>query len=188
MKSTSTELKKINKKFTNFSEEEQWLQTMAGEGWILREYDNENIDACRYVFEAVQSPEQKLRIYKIDFRSFDKKDDYEEYIELFEETGWAVLSRNKGYSKHIFYTDARNSNTTIFSDKESYRDREKRKMADSLSLTAVSVILFVASVVIYSIYGSRGFMFAGLVSLGSGLKGLLDYYRHRKSFKSLMGR
>lgn len=181
----NTALQKINKKFTNFSEEEQWLQSMAGKGWILNEYDTENIDACRYVFEPVRYDDQKHRIYKIDFRAFDKKDDYQEYVDLFKDSGWTALSRNKGYSKHIFFIDARNGNTTIFSDQESYMEREKRKMADSLSLTAVSFVLFIASVVIYSIYGSRGFMFAGLVSLGSSVKCFLDYSRHRKSYKSL---
>ncbi len=40
-------VKKVSKKFTNFSEEEEWLQSMLSDGWILKSYNSEDLAACQ---------------------------------------------------------------------------------------------------------------------------------------------
>ena len=47
-------VKKVTKQFSDFSQEEQWLQSMLNEGWILKSYDSEDMDDCQYVFERIQ--------------------------------------------------------------------------------------------------------------------------------------
>jgi predicted molibdopterin-dependent oxidoreductase YjgC len=54
--------KKISKKFSSFTEEEKWLQTMLQEGWVLSRYSNEDEDGCQYVFRPVEKEEEKRYI------------------------------------------------------------------------------------------------------------------------------
>lgn len=179
-------VKKISKRFTNFAEEEQWLQSMINDGWILKEYDLEDVDACQYVFEPVKHEKQKNRIYKIDYRSFDKKDDYQEYKGIFEDSGWTSLSKNKWYSKHIFYTNNQNTSINIFSDQESYKEREKRKMSDSLTFTVICGVVSIIAFIFYSIYGIPVIGFAGFMSLITSVKHVGDYLDHKKNYKSFV--
>lgn len=47
--------KKVTKRFTNFSKEEEWLQSMLNEGWILKSYDSEDVNEYQYIFEQSQN-------------------------------------------------------------------------------------------------------------------------------------
>lgn len=182
----NSNVKKIIKKFNNFTEEEQWLQSMLNDGWMLKSYDSEDIDDCLYVFEPVQDAEQKNLIYKIDFRSFNKKDDFQEYKSIFEDAGWTVLAKSKSYSKQIFYTDNQNANRNIFSDTESYKEREKQKMHSIFTSIIISVIFFMISIILYIIYDRAAFMGGGLVTFLSSAKFMGDYFKHRKVYKSIV--
>ncbi|WHT49642.1 DUF2812 domain-containing protein [Sporosarcina thermotolerans] len=106
-------VKKVTKRFSNFSKEELWLQSMLNEGWILKSYDSEDMDDCQYVFERIQYEEHKNITYKIDYREL-KKGEYEEYKGIFTDAGWTLLSKNSWYSKHIFYTTSSNPQSDIF--------------------------------------------------------------------------
>jgi Protein of unknown function (DUF2812) len=181
-----SKVKKINKKFNNFTEEEEWLQNMLYEGWMLKSYDSEDIDDCQYIFELVQHDEQKNLIYKIDFRIFNNKDDFQEYKSIFEEAGWTVLAKSKSYSKQIFYTDNQNANRNIFSDTESYKEREKQKMRSIITSLIITLILFIVSVILYSIYDKAAFMGAGTFTLVSSGKFVVDYFKHRNVYKSIV--
>lgn len=178
-------VKRVNKKFSNFTDEEQWIQSMLQDGWILKSYDLEDEDGNIYVFEPIQNNEQKNLIYKIDYREFNKKEDFLEYKSIFENSGWTVLSRNKGYSKHIFYTKLQNPNRDIFSDTESYRGREKRKMHSSLISAITSFVGFIILIILYGIFEKTAFGGVGLLFLISSLKFMVDYFRHRKTLKSV---
>ncbi|MGE6260132.1 DUF2812 domain-containing protein [Heyndrickxia sporothermodurans] len=178
-------IKKISKKFTNFTEEEHWLQCMLNDGWVLKSYDSEDIEDCQYIFEPVNDPKQMNRIYKIDYRLFNKKDNFQEYNSIFEDAGWTALAKSKWYSKHIFYTEHQNADQNIFSDIESYKEREKRKMSTNLIYIIMSVVLFIITIVLYNLFNKSAFMGAGIFLLISGLKCLVDYYKHRKVYKHL---
>ncbi|NRD80207.1 DUF2812 domain-containing protein [Bacillus sp. BRMEA1] len=182
----SNNFKKVSKKFSNFTEEEQWLQSMLQDGWVLKSYDSEDIDDCQYVFEPLQYAEQKNRIYKIDFRMFNKKEDFNEYNSLFNDVGWIGLAKHKGYFKHIFYTDSPKTNKDIFSDVESYKAREKQKMFICFIYTLILVMLFIIAVVLYKIYGNISILYGGIMTLFSNVQPLRSYYRHRKVYKSLV--
>ena len=181
-------LKKVIKKFSDFSQEEQWLQRMLNEGWILKSYDSEDVDDCQYVFKRVQSENQKNIIYKIDFREFNQKGEFEEYKDIFEDAGWTLLSKDSWYSKHILYTTSTNPQIDIFSDQESYRERERRKMSTSLIYIILSIIMFVVLIVLYIFYKRSAFLGVGLMTLFFTIKCMVGYYRHRKVYKSLSTR
>lgn len=182
---TSNSIKKIRKKFSSFTEEEHWLQQMLHEGWILKDYNSEDdVSEYTYRFEPSHNEEQKNRIYKIDFRSFNRKKDYLEFCEIFEDAGWSSLS-NHWMSKHIFYTDDPQSHGMIFSDIESYREREKRKMKDNLLFICLSIIASAILFVLYITFERSSFMGVSLLSLAYCGKLVIDYFKHRKMYKIL---
>ncbi|RDW16590.1 hypothetical protein CWR48_16245 [Oceanobacillus arenosus] len=184
----NNKVKKVTKHFSDFSKEEQWLQSMLNEGWILKSYDSEDMDDCQYVFEPVKSEKQKNIIYKIDFRELNQKGEFEEYKSIFEGAGWILLSKNSWYSKHIFYTTSTNPQRDIFSDQESYRERERRRMSSSLIYIIIGILMFVVLIALYIIYDRSAFLGVGIMTLFFNIKCMVDYYRHKKVYKSLLTR
>ncbi|WP_223068697.1 DUF2812 domain-containing protein [Paenibacillus caui] len=134
----------------------------------------------------MQHVDQKNRIYKIDYRTFNKNDDFQEYRSIFEDAGWTLLAQSKGYSKHIFYTDLQTANRNIFSDTESYKEREKQRMSAYFSYILISVVLFIISMILYNIYDRISILGAGCITLFSSVKFIMSYYKHRKVYKSLL--
>lgn len=88
-------VKKISKKFKSFEEEEKWLMELAQDGQRLVSYDDNDVDTNTYKF--VEDPSASEFHYQIDYRIFNKKADYEEYKELFAESGWTILSKSWFY-------------------------------------------------------------------------------------------
>jgi hypothetical protein len=134
-------VKKKRKYFDNFMKEEQWLQQMLQDGWILQEYTNDNpIEyGSKYLFTRVHTEDEKKGTYKIDFHSFSTKEEFDEYTSLFEDAGWKALTRHQKHTKHIFYTNLPDARKDIFSDIESYIEREERKIASSLKHVKISI-------------------------------------------------
>lgn len=145
-------IKKVTKRFSNFAKEERWLEEMLKEGWMLKSYTEIEVDNYEYTFKRVDEDEIPDYIFKIDFRYFKKKEDFEEYKEIFEQTGWTLLSKSKNYSKHIFYTHSSNPQQDIFSDKESYKEREKQKMSHSFIFGIVSILFTVVLIILYFMF------------------------------------
>jgi hypothetical protein len=180
-------VKKINKKFNDFKKEEQWLQHMLDDGWILKSYDSDSIDECQYVFEPIQHEQQKNRIYQIDYRTFYKKDTFHEYNSIFEDAGWTPLAKNTEYFKHIFYTDIPHASQSIFSDIESYKEREKRKMSIALFRLIFSIVVVIICISLRNIYDQTSFFGAASVAISMGaIPAIVAYYKHRKVYKSLI--
>ncbi|GIP65104.1 hypothetical protein J32TS6_36590 [Virgibacillus pantothenticus] len=178
-------LKKVSKKFSAFTEEEQWLQTMVQNGWILKKYSDEGEGGCSYIFEPIQ---KKDVIYKIDFREFNRKKDYQEYKDLFEDAGWKLLSKNQSYSKHIFYTSSTNKQSDIFSDAPSYIEREKRKMSASLRDAIIYLVISCICLALRIIFERTSFYGPSGLFLIISIKYVMDYLKHRKTYKSLIGK
>ncbi|GGE71954.1 DUF2812 domain-containing protein [Priestia taiwanensis] len=180
-------LRRINKKFNSFTQEEQWLQSMLDEGWVLKGYSADDIDSCQYVFAPIQQQKQRNYTYKVDYRIFSKKDEFEEYRNLFEDTGWTLLSEGIMYTKHIFYTDIQNNTRHIFSDLESYKEREKRRMSNARIDILISIISALIPFILYIIY-EREFFIGGIIGIlaAMGIPACITYYKHRKAYKLLL--
>lgn len=177
-------IKKIRKSFTDFKDEEQWLQYMLRDGWVLTKYRDEFEEGTSYTFNLITNEEREGLIYKIDFRNFTKKEDFLEYQEIFEEGGWTVLSK-KGNSKHIFYTKSKDSNVSIFSDVDSYQEREKRAMRSSVTNGIIALVLFFLSVFLYSIFERTAFVAGAAFAIFMVLKHIMNYFKYKSNLKSL---
>lgn len=176
---------KVHKNFMNFKEEEAWLQKKLENGWMLERYSNEFEEGTYYTFRKIMDYERKRWIFKIDFREFDEQEEYDDYISVFKESGWSTFSK-KGYSKHIFYTSANNPIQDIFSDLDSFTNREKRVMHASLKNGIISLGFLIASILLYLLNESAFFVGSGLFSAFAIIRYSTRYVKHRITLKSML--
>ncbi len=99
---------KKTKWFFNLDKEESWLRSMAAEGLMLK-----NRSGASYFFHKTEPSEANIRI---DYRKFTKTSDYENYICLFEDSGWHRLYGKKSSGRQYFIKLAGDYNEDIFSD------------------------------------------------------------------------
>lgn len=177
-------IEKVQKDFMNFNKEEEWLQKRLNEGWLLIKY-NDNVDeGTIYTFERVSNESQKQIVFKIDFREFDQLDEYDDYIDMFSESGWNSLSKKEN-GKHIFFTRSNNANKHIFSDTESFKAREKRMIQSSLRNGMIYFGFLILSILIYIRFDKAFFIGAGLFSAFAMIKSFMSYISHKKALKSI---
>ncbi len=134
--------------FGNFTEEEKYLKEMAKEGYIFQK----NTIFGFYYFKK-EAPKEFN--YKIDYRSFKTKADFNNYLVLFEDAGWQHISGGKSSGRQYFLPMNTNSSDDIFSDKKSSDDRYKTFYKISQSTSTLFVIL---TTIIIS-QGIKGFWF-----------------------------
>lgn len=178
------EIEKVQKHFTNFKKEEEWLQRKLDKGWLLIKYNEDLEDGTIYTFGEIEKEAQKKLVYKIDFREFDEQEAYDEYIEVFTESGWRSLSKAKD-GKHIFYSTSPNANKDIFSDVESFKEREMRVMNALLRNGFIYLAFLLLSIFIYMKYNQAFFIGAGLYAAFAMFKSFWGYINHRKTLKSI---
>jgi hypothetical protein len=104
--------------FWNFDEEEKYLNGMAAQGYILKKYSIFGF----YHFE--NGKPQNLN-YKIDYRTFKNKEEYDNYITLFEDAGWKHVYGTKISGNQYFLPMNEKAGTDIFSDRVSAAARYK---------------------------------------------------------------
>ena len=104
--------------FYDFEKEEKYLHDMAEEGHILKKYSVFGF----YHFEDTKP--QNLN-YKIDYRIFKTKKDFDDYIALFEDAGWRHVYGTQNSGNQYFLPMSEKAGTDIFSDRISAAARYK---------------------------------------------------------------
>lgn len=180
----SESIEKVHKYFMSFKKEEKWLQKKAHAGWLLIKYNEDMNDGTIYTFQQVNYDSQKKAVYKIDFRAFDDNEEYVSYIEMFSENGWHALSKKED-DKHIFYTISEDANKHIFSDTESFCDREQRVIQASFRNGTISFGFLLLSIYIYVQFDRIFFIGTGLYAAFAMFKSLFSYISHKRALKSM---
>ena len=121
-----TQQRTIFKLFFSFEKEEKWLESMSAQGWHLQK-----TPGLVYTFHK---GEQEDRLYKIDFHYFKNQDDQQEYITLFEDSGWYSVLPKRSDTNFYFYTRNDGSQKDIFSD-EASRIQRYLRYARNLAIT-----------------------------------------------------
>lgn len=107
------------KMFKTYSEEEKWLSEQADLGWEL---------VKKRFFYNFQKKKPETLLYGVDYRTFKNKDDYQDYLRLFEDAGWRHVAGNLRSGDQYFYTNSQNErDISIFSDRISSQERYKKK-------------------------------------------------------------
>jgi len=98
--------------------EEQWLEEMACQGWMLRQYG-----FLAYQFE--KCPPAQV-VYRLDYKNnFDK--DYAEYQQLFKDAGWKLVLSFAGW--HYYCHPAEDAQMPeIFNSNRSKVEKYRRLM------------------------------------------------------------
>lgn len=135
--------KTLRKRFHSFEEEEKWLNEFADLGWRLIAFGDGETNLA-YTFEL--DPTVKGMRYKIDYRMLNNKSEFEDYITLFEETGWQPVSSKWNNYKYIFIAEAEKD---IFSDQSSLIERERQRRKGHIITFSVLIAYIIACAIWY---------------------------------------
>lgn len=104
--------------FVDLAKEEQWLNEMAAQGYILA-----GKTGGSYRFE---SGEPGSFVLRIDYRAFKHAADFEDYRLLFEDSGWQHIAGTKSSGAQYFLKKTADQSEDIFSDADSKAGKFKR--------------------------------------------------------------
>lgn len=124
--------------FWDFEAEEIYLHEMAAKGQILRKY------SMFGVYQFVKGEPMDLN-YKVDYKSFKNQQEYDNYVTLFEDAGWKMISGGRHAGSQYFLPMNAQAGSEIFSDVESASARYK-KLYEMCTCTAA---LFTCDMVIF---------------------------------------
>jgi hypothetical protein len=142
--------------FLSPEKEEAWLKQKALEGWRLTKVSG----FPSYTF--IKSAPEKMA-YKIDYRSFKKQADRDDYLALFKDSGWdAVMPKEVNYAFY-FISKQDSARKDIFSDEVSRAQRNLRYA----NITASSLIPAMMPILV--LYFSNNFQPAKVGYLTPGL-------------------
>jgi hypothetical protein len=128
----------VFKIFVDLDKEEEYLRDMAEKGYRLGGYSYFGI----YTFK---SAEPKSLNYRVDYRYFSRKAQFEEYVTLFDDAGWEHIYGTPFSGSQYFLPKPDVKQTEdIFSDRVSKADKYKRlSKICLLSACALLAVLFV---------------------------------------------
>lgn len=112
----------------NIDREEAWINDIISQGYCLKQV---RTSTGRYEFEETDTAEHQkfLPNVRIDFRTFKKQEDFEDYLALFEDCGWHHICGTKSNGVQYFEKMRPDCGDEIFSDQYSRAERY-RKMAN----------------------------------------------------------
>lgn len=120
--------------FLNFEKEETWLIEMATKGF---EFVGKSFT---YQFRPAEPENVNI---KIDYRKFRSKEDFIDYITLFEDCGWKHIAGTKSSGTQYFKKVSESADVDIFSDPDSRAFRYKRlsKMYMTLAIFYLPILI-----------------------------------------------
>lgn len=132
------------KMFFDYSKEEAWLNAMALQGWSLV-----GIDALgRYCFKQ---GDPYAWNYRIDYRTFKSMQGFNEYVQMFWDSGWQHVGGTKGSGAQYFVQLRPSIADDIFSDTASKAGRYRRQSRMWLTLAIIFLTLLISLTVSGSI-------------------------------------
>ncbi|KUP04952.1 hypothetical protein Q73_14010 [Bacillus coahuilensis m2-6] len=120
--------------FMDLDKEEEWLNEKAKEGNVLYQ------KSFFYHFKATTEKDPTV---KLDYRTFKHREDFEDYIALFEDSGWKHIAGSKRSGVQYFQRVSNEATGDIFSDSHSKAERYKRYAQTSASLLFTYFILLI---------------------------------------------
>lgn len=147
--------------FINIDKEETWINSIIAQGYRLKnvswgQYSFEKISPAADVGNEVsynvqaENPHSEgrnsdpfLPLVRMDFRIFSKKEDFNEYLTLFEDYGWRHVAGKKSEGNQYFERMRPDCPEEIFSDSPSKAARYRRISSNWLMMFALYLPLFV---------------------------------------------
>jgi hypothetical protein len=134
---------KVFKIFVDMDKEEDYLRKMASQGWQFVRYST-------WGFYTFQKAEPAMLNYRVDYRSFNNGQSFDEYVTLFDDAGWTHVGGTRSSLNQYFLPkpDAEQAED-IFSDRASKAARHKRLA----SIWGVVAFAWLAITFAYSVVG-----------------------------------
>lgn len=123
--------------FIDINKEEVYLNEMAKKGYIFKKYTQFG------VYHFIKSDPQNLN-YRIDYRGFSKKTDFEDYKSLFDDSGWKHVYGTKSSYNQYFLPKEGTEDNDIFSTEESKAARYKRLINVCIYSSCIFIIYLIA--------------------------------------------
>lgn len=123
--------------FLDFEKEEKWLNQMAKQGYDLTG------KSLGYRFHKATPKDTVIRI---DYRTFKRKEDFEDYRMLFRDSGWEHVAGTKSSGTQYFRKVEGDDEEDIFSDIPSRAVRYKKLSHMSLTLAITYLPILIALV------------------------------------------
>jgi hypothetical protein len=138
-----------------------------------RIYGQEHVQ--RLLFPQIRASGEEIRI---DYRTFTKSEDFQDYRQLFEDSGWRHISGTKNSGVQYFVRTGDSADDEIFSDRASKAGRYKRLSNMWLTFAASYLPIMVAILSSGSIDG-KAMLNPKLLYYTPGLweKTSLDFWR-----------
>ena len=134
-------MKEVLKSFIDYEKEEQWLADMVLDGLCFT-----GIGANGHRFTEC---EPHSEVFKIDYRTFTRQGDIDEYVELFRQSGWEHVAGTKKSGAHYFKRVRSDASEDIFSDDVSRGSRYRRAGRVWLLLTCIFGVLAIGQIIAY---------------------------------------
>ncbi len=138
------DMKKYKLFSVNLKKEENWIQSIIEQGYRLKR--KSPWSAC-YEFEPSEE-KNFIPIVRIDYRLFKKREEFEDYIMMFEDSGWKHIGGTKNSGCQYFEKSKKDASEDIFSDQSSKAERYKRISNNWLSIMIAYlpiVIVFIST-------------------------------------------
>jgi hypothetical protein len=123
--------------FLDFEKEESWLEEMGSQGYEL-------IGKSLLFYRFRKANEETNPMIKIDFRTFRKQRDFDDYCALFEDSGWKHIAGTKSSGVQYFKEMTESAREDIFSDVSSKAGRYKRLADMYIMLVFLYLPIFVS--------------------------------------------
>lgn len=141
--------------FWDFEAEEHYLNEMAAQGHILEKYTSSG------VYHFADGEPQNLN-YKVDYRTFRTRAEFENYITLFEDAGWRHVCGTKYNGSQYFLPKNDNAGEDIFSDSVSSAERYKALYR----MCALDFIVFICYLIVQFCVGHYNLSELGFLTPG----------------------
>ncbi len=123
--------------FVDIDKEQQFIDSYREKGYKL-EYINNNI--CKYIF--TKSKDTFIPKVRIDYRTFKKTDEYEDYLTMFEDAGWKHIRGRISGRIHYFEQITPDTTEDLFSDKHSHAELYKKLFTYYISSLTFFMLMF----------------------------------------------
>ena len=143
--------------FSSLYEEREWLESMAKQGWLLKDMHL----GCRYVFTECEPGDKVYEIenFALSFSKNAKKQEIEAQktaMDLIEQTGWTLVARDEAMNSYFVKERAGDETDELYDDEESRKQRAEkyRKMyciEQPKELIKVELLLTIPVFLIYLI-------------------------------------
>lgn len=108
--------------FVDVTKEEEWINKYIRKGYHL---DKVTSSLGMYEFSKADENKSNNQV-KMDFRTFSKQEEFNDYITMFEDSGWKHISGNKSEGMQYFEKISTDATEDIYSDYLSRAERNKR--------------------------------------------------------------